>query len=165
MAKVYIACIAAYNNGKLHGAWIDAAQDPGDIEAEIDQMLADSPASGGEEWAVHDYEDMPDLGEHPSVDDISLHGRMMEAHDGAWLAYVDSVGKHYATEDSFNDSYRGEAPSAVDYAADMAEECYGKELGPLASYIDWERVARDMGFDGYNFVDSGNGTVYVFAPT
>ncbi len=25
--RIYVACLAAYNNGHLHGAWIDAAQD------------------------------------------------------------------------------------------------------------------------------------------
>ena len=24
--RIYVACLAAYNNGILHGAWIDAAQ-------------------------------------------------------------------------------------------------------------------------------------------
>ena len=26
--RIYVACLAAYNNGHLHGAWIDAAQEP-----------------------------------------------------------------------------------------------------------------------------------------
>ena len=25
--KIYVACLAAYNNGHLHGEWIDATQD------------------------------------------------------------------------------------------------------------------------------------------
>jgi antirestriction protein len=24
--RIYVACLAAYNNGNLHGAWIDATQ-------------------------------------------------------------------------------------------------------------------------------------------
>ena len=32
--SIYVACLAAYNNGCLHGAWIDAAQEPEEIEEE-----------------------------------------------------------------------------------------------------------------------------------
>ena len=30
--KIYIACIARYNNGILYGKWIDANQDVSDLE-------------------------------------------------------------------------------------------------------------------------------------
>ena len=33
--RIYVACLAAYNNGCLHGRWIDATT--------IDQVLADYP--------------------------------------------------------------------------------------------------------------------------
>jgi len=40
--RIYVACLASYNNGVLHGEWIDAAQDVDDIRAEIAEMLRDS---------------------------------------------------------------------------------------------------------------------------
>jgi len=55
--RIYVACLAAYNNGKLHGAWIDATQDIDDIQCQINQMLADSPEPDAEEYAIHDYEE------------------------------------------------------------------------------------------------------------
>lgn len=42
-----MACLAAYNNGKLHGCWIDAIQD------QINSMLASSPEEDAEEYAIH----------------------------------------------------------------------------------------------------------------
>ena len=54
--RIYAACLAAYNNGRLHGRWIDATQEPDDIQAEISEMLAASPITDAEEWAIHDYE-------------------------------------------------------------------------------------------------------------
>ena len=41
--RIYVACLAAYNNGYLHGEWIDANQDTDDLHAEIKKILASSP--------------------------------------------------------------------------------------------------------------------------
>jgi hypothetical protein len=41
--RIYVACLAAYNNGKLHGRWIDAAQGIDLIWAEVQAMLQESP--------------------------------------------------------------------------------------------------------------------------
>jgi antirestriction protein len=54
--RVYVACLAAYNSGYLHGAWIDAAQEPWSIYDDVKTMLAASPVAGAEEWAIHDDE-------------------------------------------------------------------------------------------------------------
>ncbi|MDR0779720.1 MAG: antirestriction protein ArdA, partial [Pseudomonadales bacterium] len=54
--RIYVACLAAYNNGILHGAWLDAAQEPEALQNEVRDMLAASPIAGAEEWAIHDYE-------------------------------------------------------------------------------------------------------------
>ncbi|MCT8003625.1 antirestriction protein ArdA [Sphingomonas sanguinis] len=54
--RIYVACLAAYNNGYLHGTWIDADQDADQIRDEIAAMLARSPVEDAEEYAIHDYE-------------------------------------------------------------------------------------------------------------
>lgn len=43
MPRIYVACLASYNNGCLHGAWIDADQDADAIRTEIRAMLKASP--------------------------------------------------------------------------------------------------------------------------
>ena len=63
---IYVACLASYNNGFLHGAWIYAAQDYENIIDEIGDMLKKSPVIAlygeiAEEWAIHDYEGFGDL--------------------------------------------------------------------------------------------------------
>ena len=54
--RIYVACLAAYNNGRLHGAWIDAAQGAWGIWEDVRAMLAASPIEGAEEYAIHDHE-------------------------------------------------------------------------------------------------------------
>lgn len=42
--RIYAACLASYNSGRLHGAWIDCEdKDESEIMAEINAMLAASP--------------------------------------------------------------------------------------------------------------------------
>ena len=53
--RIYVACLAAYNNGCLHGRWIEATT-PDEVMSEVRAMLADSPLPDAEEWAIHDYE-------------------------------------------------------------------------------------------------------------
>lgn len=165
--RIYAACLASYNAGRLHGAWIDANQDPEDLQQEIAEMLAESPEPGAEEWAIHDYEDFPGelatmLGEYPSLCTISLHGAQLVEHGGAWAAYAANVGIDYADPSGFEDSYRGEWDSEADYAQELFEDMHDIP-DYLAGYIDWERVARDMSFEGTWFERSDDGGVWVFS--
>ncbi|HCN93064.1 MAG TPA: antirestriction protein ArdA, partial [Hyphomonas sp.] len=50
--RIYVACLAAYNNGRLHGRWIDAT-DPHEVWQHVRGMLAASPEPDAEEWAIH----------------------------------------------------------------------------------------------------------------
>jgi antirestriction protein len=43
MPRIYVACLASYNNGVLHGVWIDCeGQSSDDIQTEVNDMLRDS---------------------------------------------------------------------------------------------------------------------------
>ena len=78
--RIYVACLAAYNNGKLHGAWIDANQDAEDLQKAVQKMLSQSPEPGAEEWAIHDYEafDGVEIHESESFETVSALARFIE---------------------------------------------------------------------------------------
>jgi len=40
--RIYVACLASYNNGALHGRWIDASTDVDAMQAEISAILRES---------------------------------------------------------------------------------------------------------------------------
>lgn len=72
--KIYVACLAAYNNGILHGTWINANQSEADLSKAVAEMLAQSPIEEkAEEWAIHDYEYFGEIkiGEYESLESIS----------------------------------------------------------------------------------------------
>jgi antirestriction protein len=64
--RVYIASLSDYNDGRLEGKWFDLSDysDASDLMSDINDMLnelTDKYDDGEvrEEWAVHDYEDIP----------------------------------------------------------------------------------------------------------
>lgn len=71
--KIYVACLAAYNNGILHGEWIDANQEADAIRDDIAAMLKASPITDAEEWAIHDYEDFEGvrIEEYSGIDEVA----------------------------------------------------------------------------------------------
>ena len=64
--RVYIASLSDYNNGRLEGKWFDLSDylSASDLMDDINDMLNDltekyNDGEVREEWAVHDYEDIP----------------------------------------------------------------------------------------------------------
>ena len=146
------------------GAVLDGGEGPGSEVCSTCNGTGEVPSA--EEWAIHDAEGFEgiEIGEHASIEDVVKHAKMLSEHDGAWAAYVGHVGAHYATEDGFRDAYRGEYSSPEEYAEELISDCYDtKSMGNLANYIDYEKFARDLEYDGYSFVPGGRG-VYVFGP-
>ena len=75
--RIYVADLAAYNAGHLHGVWIDASLDLDDMQEQVKAMLAASPVEGAEEYAIHDFEgfDGYPLGEYEGLQTAHEIGR------------------------------------------------------------------------------------------
>jgi antirestriction protein len=170
---IYVACLAAYNNGRLHGDWIDLE---GDIDEEgiqegIDWILSHSPEPGAEEYAVHDSAGLPGylsqtewpaLGELVAwVDGLSAYAD--EDNREAYRLACEDQGQTL-TEDDFRETYCGTYSSGEDYAQELAEELGSIPEGagwPLTC-IDWERAWRELTYDGYREEDCASGGVHIF---
>lgn len=177
--RVYVASLMDYNNGILHGAWIDAAQDEDDFATDVAAMLSKSPTaasegSTAEEWAIHDYEGFGGLklSEHESLESVSTHARMIAEHGPAWAAYANMVGAEHATEDGFEDAYCGEYESEEDFAYQLADDIglfdirdsfdHKVDVSTLETYFDWDKWTRDLFMGDYSSAESPSGGVYVF---
>lgn len=164
--QIYVADLAAYNNGVLHGRWIDAAQDEDEIREEIAEMLRNSPYPNAEEWAVHDYEDMPPrLGEYPALAEIAEIARGIKEHGEPFLAWVEYFYYHEYWSDGFEEAYEGEWDDLEDYARDFVDGVYGTDSLPkwVRWYIDYESMARDWRLGGDIWTaDAPGGRVFVF---
>lgn len=168
--RVWIACLAAYNEGHLHGKWVDAI-DVDELNEAAEEVIKTSPALYAEEFAIHDYDgfgSLPSqLGEYPSLETVARIGAAIEEEGEAYLAYleaceVDLNDAEQTSEEAFREHYRGEWDSEEDYAYYEVQELgWGGvpaqvNIGPswqektinvfeeLSSYLDWESIAREL---------------------
>ena len=167
--RIYVACLAAYNNGQLYGVWIDADQSADDIGAAVQEMLATSPVPGAEECAIHNYEGFGSLrlSEWESFERISAIAAGIATRGlayAAWLSYDASFDP--ADTDSFSDSFRGEWDSLRDYAEDFSESTglydLAEQAGSPYVTVDIDMLERDLDIEMYT-VESEHG-LYVFDP-
>ena len=161
--KIYVACLAAYNNGYLHGTWIDANQEAEAIHGHIQDMLSQSPIARAEEWAIHGYEGFCGLrlSESEDIATVAEIAVMLEEHGEAWAKFAEYEGKEYATSEKFEEAYAGEWESEEDFAENLASETM--EIPKhLEFYIDYEKLARDLFINDYFSAEAEGGKVYVF---
>ena len=52
--RIYVASLADYNEGRLHGAWLDVRGELRELDEGVRAMLAASKVPGAEEWAIHE---------------------------------------------------------------------------------------------------------------
>lgn len=162
--QIYVACLAAYNSGILHGEWIDATQDVSTIYNEIYEMLAKSPIEDAEEFAIHDFEGFggAQIGEYDSINDVAELASfiMKQGELGAELF------SYYSIEDAermLEENYHGAYDSEVDFARALFDDCYSNAIPEdLLFYFDYEAFARDLFISDY-FSAEANGQTHVFS--
>ena len=143
--RIYVVCLAAYNNGCLHGRWIDATT-PDEIMGEVRAMLADSPLPSAEEWAIHDYEGFEgaSLSEYASFETVCALADFLGEHGQLGAKVYGYFGNDLDEARAAFDEYAGEYRSAADFAEELTRDS-GTEIPPsLEYYIDWQALARDM---------------------
>jgi antirestriction protein len=179
--RFYAACLASYNNGVLHGRWIDASADIDEMHRHIEETLRSSnfpnimvkdPATGedvpsAEEWAIHDMEGLPTrFGEHIGLEAIAAYVALVEEYSmepADMAAIVDEFGTIEEAESALQDRFHGTYTSFRAYADDLADEL----LAPLDEqhigkrYFDYESFARDLAHD-YTVIELESG-VAVFS--
>lgn len=161
--QIYIACLASYNSGILHGKWIVPSTDEQELQDQIDSILKTSKQPFADEWAIHDYNYFHNLGEYPSLQDICKVQEAIEKHGyelvNAYLEYNNDVD----SLDDIEDSYIGEYDSFQEYAEQYVEDCDGFNMIPehLQYYFDFESYAINLEHD-YYVVKSSNYKVHIF---
>lgn len=117
-----------------------------------------------EEWSIHDYDDCPEMGENPSLEDLCEQVRLIEEHGDAWRAYIEWRYVSDVSESDFEDCRAGEADSEEDWIDNFLEETGVLDEMPenLRSYFDSSRYLRDMKLNGDVSLEYVNGTTYAF---
>lgn len=151
--RVYMACLGCYNEGRYHGQWIDAD----DLEGEMDYCSLHKRSDGTypmtnckrlhhEEWAIHDYDGVPNMGEHPDIAFLIEAMRCIKEHGDGFFRWFEQDSwnmSHLKGElsERFQEQYRGEYDSPKAFAEEYAAEVgwlSNDNNNPLFRYVDFD---------------------------
>ena len=171
MARIYVASLSDYNNGTLHGKWINLDFTTAEeVQEQVYTMLRASTDPGAEEWAIHDYElGGFDVEEYTSFEHCVQLADLLEEYGEKIVGLYNNNPHHYADNlddltDNFDDYYRGAYDSKLDYAMEYADqelENLGIEL-PYMIPIDYEGVLINLECNGTWFTDRIDGEIHAF---
>jgi len=164
--KIYVACLASYNNGFLHGKWfdLDKFSDADELQAAITNEVLESKDNPTtlkygetcEEFAIHDFEAPKgcDIGEYSGLEELMEMNEILSDDNGELiLALKDHLGGGTTLEeakDYLDENHCGEYKSDTDFAEDMAEQCFDSDaMKSIGRYFDYESFARDLMFDHF----------------
>jgi antirestriction protein len=175
--RVWIASLSDYNDGHLHGAWVNADQEPEGIWSGINEVLATSPTPGAEEWAIFDHMGFGPMviDEFERVERISQLGLGIAEHGEPFAVFAHFLGEGDGKEllEQFEDCYMGEWESTTAYVEEYLDsigiETILDNAVPvsLREYVrvDVEAIIRDMDAEGSLLaIDAPEGSVYLFHP-
>ena len=131
--RIYVADLEAYNNGRLVGEWLDLA-DYNDADKLMDAIQDVLKKSGGEEYAIHDYENFPRsmYSEYMSKNDFEVLYEVMETAKryDLPLEVVEEIVSQYG--EGGVDEFQGKYDNAEDFAIQLVDD-----IG-IESFIDYE---------------------------
>lgn len=181
--RVWVGCLACYNNGLLVGEWVDATEAGDKTSTEIHEALIADGKMGtidhyGPDVAVDEYGPHEELWcfDHEGFGDL-LTGecspceaqRIAESLDGVDGDELEAFASWYEggyddLEDAvsdFREHWHGVWESERDFAYDWVDQgCAGESLKAASEsgYFDWDSYTRDLfvGFTSHS-VSSGVG--------
>ena len=168
--RVYIADLAAYNDGKLIGEWVDLPMDEDELRAVIGRLSDNF----NQDWAIHDYEAPFRIEEFEDV--FALNAAMQKIEDSHVDFDVIACIKDYGGYTDWDEAISAsEDADVVDVANEnggipmrpeedlgyhIVEEVYGgiehMSEEQVESYFDYEKFGRDWSM-GINSDDEESG--------
>lgn len=143
--KIYVADLEAYNNGRLVGEWLDLT-DYNDADELMDAIQDVLKKSGGEEYAIHDYENLP----------RSMYSEYMGARDFAELYEMMDLAKEKDLpldvvieivsqfDRSALDEYTGVYDSEQDFAEQLVDETGITSFNNFQYYLEISETDRRL---------------------
>lgn len=175
--RIWVGSLSDYNNGVLHGSWLDAAREPAEIEADIAVMLAASPGTirtgePAEEWGVFDSDNFGRcrIDQHESLDWISQVATGIAKHGLAFAAWADVVQEPTLLPE-FDEAYLGHYDDLHAYVEQLIndlgydrilDEALPSSIRPYVK-IDITATANDLLLGGdLHALPAAEGGVWIF---
>lgn len=146
--RIFITNLAKYNEGYLVGKWVDLPLSEDELWDEIREVLGDD-----EEFFITDFEAPFRIEEYDGVTDLNALAKELEGMDDEDVAkalflvneqgysFRDAIGKVDDVDFYPNTTLKDLAEKFVD------EGLFGEIPDKIQAYIDYDAIARDLGFD------------------
>ena len=158
--SVYLTDLAAYVDGILRGEWVALPTTKEQLDAAFDRVTCGTD----NETFITDYESEYGIKINEYTNVYALNDRLNEIDPDNFdviAAYLEAVSDNIAEaiENADRCTLYSECETLEDLAAELVEEgCFGDVPESLRHYIDYEAIARDLGFEGY--VETSFGVLY-----
>ena len=154
--RIYLTNLAAYNRGILKGHWVELPQEEGDLEKIIAEVLGND-----EEYFITDHESPFEIHEYENIHELN---RFIEGYD-ALDEYgqdkaeylLNTIGlKREEILDNLDDVEYYPELTLEDLAEEFVDDgIFGDIPESIKPYIDYEKIGRDLSFDGYHETSKG----------
>ena len=142
---IYVADLAAYNDGHHHGVWIDATEEVYDMQEIIDEMLVKSPSEGAEEIAIHAYEGFGgiEIGSNEDLESVNHKALFVQEHGelGA-LVLAKNNSDIEVAEKILEDDHFKEVTSLKQHAKDYVDDLGVPSF--VAARIDFDDLGEAL---------------------
>lgn len=171
--RIWVASLADYNAGRLHGDWLDAAVDSADLLSAVARILATSREPDAEEWGIFDYDGFGgyQVGEYESLDDLAAIARGIEHHGAAFATWAEIHDGDPDMLTQFDECFLGTYDSAADWAREVLDNSDVERIlddqipTDLRGYVqvDYDSFAEDQRLSGsVQFEHAPDGQFWVF---
>ena len=148
--RIYVSCLASYNSGILYGDWIDLEDTTEEqVRIDIQKILSSSPIKNAEEWAIHDHEDMGNIGEHANIADLVELADLVVEYGQPFLAYFEHYGSNFedleGQKERFECAFIGTTHDPRDFAWEQFQE-----TNDLPDHV-WGLLCKDMILSNFEF--------------
>lgn len=160
--NIYVASLSDYNNGNLHGVWVELSSDVDEMFVPIKAMLKESKYPDtfdendeltAEEYAIHDYDAPFKIGEYTSLKELAKIVAFIEDNEENGYkeeiiaAVIDYIGIDDLDDaETLLENSHGVYDSFKEYAEQYADECLAIPEN-IQSYFDYHAFARDLALD------------------
>jgi len=165
----------AYNNGELHGDWVDAAVESEELVRSAQEILSRSPEPDAEEWAIFDFDEFGSyrVEQYDPLEHVARIARGIKEHGHAFAAWAELHDGDEAMLAGFEDAFLGEYESLEAWGREVLDElnlvgflrmgAIPEAIRPYL-HIDYEGWARDAELGGDVYIERvPGGGIYVFS--
>ena len=159
--RIYLTDLQAYNEGALVGKWITLPCE--NIHDELKEILKEGEIVAGsanhEEYFITDSESPFEINEYSSLDKINELAELFEDLDETEIKKIKFLEWQGETTEQalehIEDVEIYENMDLKEVAESFVDEGYYGEINEsIINYIDFDSIARDLSYDGYNEIEN-----------